>query len=150
MTKLTHCKNIVEKNKIPVITIDDKRKIVDKVKILSKDVHMEIYYFLKKNNSSYTLNRNGVFFNLNNINDEFLHNLSDMVNFYNKNEKKLKKSYLERYCNKNENSENSNPGDSGSGDSSSRDSSSEDSSSEDSSSEDLDEILDKGSILEDT
>jgi hypothetical protein len=89
------CKN-KKKSKLVCITTDDKRKIVDKVKMLSKDVHMEIFYFLHKINN-YTLNGNGVFFNLNNLNDETLYTLKKMVIFYNKNEKKLKENYLDRY-----------------------------------------------------
>jgi len=96
-------KNILNK-KIPKITINEKRKIIDKVKILSKDVHMEIFYFLKKKmNEEYTINQNGVFINLNHIDNDTLYSLREMVNFYIKNEKKLKESYLERYCNKNHN-----------------------------------------------
>lgn len=99
-------KNILNK-KIPKITINEKRKIIDKVKILSKDVHMEIFYFLKKKMSDeYTINQNGVFINLNHIDNDTLYSLREMVNFYIKNEKKLKESYLERYCNKNHNIEN--------------------------------------------
>jgi hypothetical protein len=89
--------NNKKKSKSACITPDDKRKIVDKVKMLSKDVHIEIFYFLHKINGNYTLNGNGVFFNLNNLDDETLYTLKKMVNFYNKNEKKLKENYLDRY-----------------------------------------------------
>ena len=93
----------VDKNPKTKISIDGRRKIVDKVNTLSKDVHMEIFYFLKnKMNDGYTLNQNGVFINLNNLDNETLHELKKMVTFYHKNEKKLKKSYLERYCSKEE------------------------------------------------
>lgn len=89
------------------ITISDKKKMVEKVKNLSKDVHMEIYYFLKnKTNKDYTINQNGVFINLNNIDDNILCELKEMIDFYNKNEKKLKESYMKRYCNKNNIDEN--------------------------------------------
>lgn len=95
-----------EKKKIPKITINERRKIVDKVKQMSKDVHMEIFYFLKKRISEdFTLNQNGVFINLNNISNTTLFELQEMVNFYNRNEKKLKESYLERYCKNKKNKE---------------------------------------------
>lgn len=106
MARLMFCNvdNDIKKSvdkKIPKITINERRKIVDKVKTLSKDVHMEIFYFLKRRiNEDYTTNQNGVFINLNNIDNNTLYELRKMVNFYNKNEKKLKESYLERYCNK--------------------------------------------------
>ena len=81
-------------------SISDKRKLVDKVNLLPKEVHMEIFYFLcKKIVDNYTINGNGVFINLNSIDKDTLHNLKKMVQFYNKNEKKLKTSYLKRYNN---------------------------------------------------
>ena len=99
-------KGSISTKKNPNITINEKRKIVDKVKKLSKDVHMEIFYFLKKKiNEEYTINQNGVFINLNTIDNDTLFSLREMVNFYNKNEKNLKESYLERYCNKNSKNE---------------------------------------------
>ena len=108
MARLMFCNvenNKIKKSvdkKIPKISINERRKIVDKVKTLSKDVHMEIFYFLKRKiNEDYTINQNGVFINLNNIDNNILYELREMVNFYYKNEKKLKESYIERYCNKN-------------------------------------------------
>jgi len=101
-------KNISNSNnkKIPKITITARRKIVDKVKKMSKDVHMEIFYFLKKKLcNDFTLNQNGVFINLNTLDNNTLYELREMVNFYSSNEKKLKESYLERYCNKNSENE---------------------------------------------
>lgn len=96
------------KKKISKITINERRKIVDKVKTLSKDVHMEIFYFLKKKmNEEYTINQNGIFINLNNIDNDTLYSLREMVNFYSKNEKNLKESYIERYCKNNFNEEDS-------------------------------------------
>ena len=109
MARLVFCDDVNKKinglkpKKIPIIRIDGRRKIVDKVKTLSKDAHMEIFYFLKKKiNEEYTLNQNGVFVNLNNVDNDTLYVLKKMVDFYSKNEKKLKESYLQRYCNKKE------------------------------------------------
>ena len=96
---------MVKKSKPVCITTCDKRKIVEKVKMLSKDVHMEIFYYLHKINSNYTLNGNGVFFNLNNLDDKTLCELKKMVIFYNKNERILKENYLDRYT-KNDMSDN--------------------------------------------
>ena len=104
MAQLIFCNDItkelkkVSNNK--KFSIADKRKLVDKVNLLSKEVHMEIFYFLYKIIvDNYTLNGNGVFINLNNIDNNTLHKLKKMVQFYNKNEKKLKTSYLKRYSN---------------------------------------------------
>ena len=82
------------KKKKEGFTIDDKRKIVDNVKLLSKDAHMEIFYFLQKHTDLYTINANGVFYNLNNFDDKMLYGLEKMIKFYHKNEKKLKESYI--------------------------------------------------------
>lgn len=105
MARLIFCEDInkvlkeVSKND-KQFSISDKRKLVDKVNLLPKEVHMEIFYFLyKKIVDNYTINGNGVFINLNSIDKDTLHNLKKMVQFYNKNEKKLKKSYLKRYNN---------------------------------------------------
>jgi nucleosome binding factor SPN SPT16 subunit len=105
MARLIFCDDInkvlkeVSKND-QQFSISDKRKLVDKVNLLPKEVHMEIFYFLyKKIVDNYTINGNGVFINLNSIDKDTLHNLKKMVQFYNKNEKKLKTSYLKRYHN---------------------------------------------------
>ena len=76
---------------------DDKRKMAETVKSLSKDVHLEIFHFLKNNNENYTMNNNGVFFNLNDIKDDVLELLSKKIKFYDDNEKTLKTKYLERF-----------------------------------------------------
>ena len=82
----------VKKNKksnLDGLLTEDKRRIVEEVKILSKDAHMEIFYLLHKMNNKYTLNSNGVFFNLNNLDDKTLEELKKIVIFLNKNEKNL-------------------------------------------------------------
>lgn len=69
------------------MNIEEKRKIVDKIKKMSKEVHLEIYYFLINNtDNSYTKNQNGVFINLNNLDDQVLLKLQEMTDFYDKNE----------------------------------------------------------------
>ena len=80
-----------------IVTVTDKRKIVEKVNTLSSDVHLELFYYLFKTNNKYTINSNGVFFNLNTLNDKVLYELDRMVHFCYKNEKKLNKNYMNRY-----------------------------------------------------
>lgn len=89
--------NDKEEKSIENLTIDDKRKMVEIVKNMSKDVHLEIFYLIKKKNYDYSLNINGIFINLNDIDNETLLELKNMIIFYNKNEIKLKKKFLERY-----------------------------------------------------
>jgi len=82
------------------LTIYNKRKIVEKVMNFSKEVHMEIFYFLKdRMNDKYTINQNGVFINLNHLDNDTLQELKKRVDFYYKNEKKLNETYHKRYCN---------------------------------------------------
>lgn len=93
-------KNKIKEKKITKISLSEKKKLVEKVKTFSKVVHMEIFYFLKKRTKEeFTINQNGVFINLNNIDNETLFYLREMVNFYKKNEKTLQDSYLKRYHN---------------------------------------------------
>ena len=81
------------------LSIYNKRKIVEKINNFSKEVHMEIFYFLKeKMKYNYTINQNGVFINLNDLDNKTLNELNKRVEFYNKNEKKLNETYHNRYC----------------------------------------------------
>ena len=77
-----------------------KKKILEKVKKFSKEVHLEIFYFLKdKIKNNYTINQNGVFINLNDLDDKIVNELNKKVQFYDKNYKNLCQSYHNRYCN---------------------------------------------------
>lgn len=80
-----------------IISIDNKYKMVDDLKKLSKEVHLELFSFFKKNNVKYTLNKNGVFININEVDNSILLELEDKISFYVKNEQKLNDSYLERF-----------------------------------------------------
>jgi hypothetical protein len=80
-----------------MINNNDKRKIANKVKSFTKEVHLEIFSFLESNNYSYTINNNGVFFNINNLNKQDLIKLKEMVDFYETNEENLKEAYINRF-----------------------------------------------------
>lgn len=49
---------------------DDRKKIFDIIKILSKPEFEEIYRIIRKTKESYTENSNGIFFDLNTVSDE--------------------------------------------------------------------------------
>ena len=77
----------------------NKRRLTEKVKNFSKEVHLEIFYFLRKKiKNNYTINQNGVFINLNDLDKDTFDELQKRVDFYDKNNKKLNESYHNRYC----------------------------------------------------
>ena len=77
----------------------NKRRLAEKVKNFSKEVHLEIFYFLRnKIKNNYTINQNGVFINLNDLDKDTFDELKNKVDFYDKNNKKLNESYHNRYC----------------------------------------------------
>lgn len=76
---------------------NDRRKMLsEKAESLSKDAHLEIFYYLKNKKVQYTLNANGVFIDINSIDDKTFVILEKKINFFCENEKKLKRSYDER------------------------------------------------------
>ena len=79
------------------ISVDHKYKMVDDLKKLSKEVHLELFSFFKDNNINYTSNKNGVFININDIENDIMIKLQDKIKFYVNNEEKLNNSYLERF-----------------------------------------------------
>ena len=79
------------------IDIEEKYKMVNDLKLLSKEVHLELFSFFKDNKINFTLNKNGVFININDICNDILVELREKIKFYVKNEEKLNDSYLERF-----------------------------------------------------
>jgi hypothetical protein len=49
---------------------DERKKVFDTIKILSKPEFEEIYRIIRKTRESYTENSNGIFFDLSTISDE--------------------------------------------------------------------------------
>lgn len=71
-----------------------KKELFEKINILSKTEHEEIYKILKKNedidnNISFSKNKNGVFFNLSDINDNIYELLNSFVSYCINNKKNL-------------------------------------------------------------
>jgi len=78
--------------------VNTKKKMINNINKLPNYVHLEIYNFLftkdKIDNYSYTLNNNGFFYNINQLDNKTLLELNTLVNFYISNEKILEKRYI--------------------------------------------------------
>jgi len=70
-------------------SIVEKREIVNKIKMLSKIEHIEIFKIFKKNNIKYTENSNGIFINFMNIADSVITLLDKFIKFCYKNKDSL-------------------------------------------------------------
>lgn len=79
------------------VSLDQRKNVAEKVKSLSKDAHLEIFFLLKDSGTRYTSNHNGIFFNINSISDKMFNRLERLVDFCYENEKKLVESYNERF-----------------------------------------------------
>ena len=55
--------------------------IIDKCKTLKEDEHIEIFKIMKKNNTQYTQNNNGIFINLNKIPHNLLEKIHTFVTY---------------------------------------------------------------------
>lgn len=60
---------------------NEKKIIINKIKMLSKIEHVEIFKMLKNNNIKYTENSNGIFINFININNKVIVLLDNFINF---------------------------------------------------------------------
>lgn len=70
-------------------SIVEKKEIVNKIKMLSKIEHIEIFKIFKKNNIKYTENSNGIFINFMNIDDSVITSLDKFIKFCYKNKDSL-------------------------------------------------------------
>lgn len=68
-----------------------KKKLINDIKNLSKNEHIQIFHIIKNANIKYTENNNGIFINLNNINDEILYKLIDFIKYTKFNNNELEK-----------------------------------------------------------
>lgn len=63
-------------------TLTDKKGIMTRISNLKNKKHyIEIYKIIKENNVSYTQNTNGIFINLNNIDDGILDKIVKYLNY---------------------------------------------------------------------
>ena len=59
---------------------DIKKKIVDKIKkINDKKIYKKIFKIIIKNDISYTINNNGIFFNINKLSDEHISLINNLI-----------------------------------------------------------------------
>ena len=70
-------------------SIVEKKELVNKINMLSKIEHIEIFKIFKKNNIKYTENSNGIFINFMNIADSVITLLDKFIKFCYKNKDSL-------------------------------------------------------------
>ena len=75
------------------LSIEEKYKIVNDIDKLSKEAHLEIFFYLKKNNIIYSSNKNGIFINMKDIKKDTLLELQKKVKFYKDNQKILENRF---------------------------------------------------------
>lgn len=73
-----------------VITVEEKKKLIEYVGELNKDACIEIFKIVQNYTNKYTKNNNGIFINLNNLDNNCLCEIKKFVDFCRDNEKKLK------------------------------------------------------------
>ena len=69
-----------------------KKKLIETCKTLDKLEYLEIFNIIRQNNCQYSENKNGIFINLSNIQEEILDKIFLMLSFI-----KLKKEDLNKY-----------------------------------------------------
>ena len=67
----------------------DKYKLKDDLSKLNSEQYIEVYRLLQENNISYNSNKNGIFFNLGNLNNSMINKLKDYVIFCRDNKQML-------------------------------------------------------------
>jgi len=60
---------------------EDRKKVFDTIKILSKPEHEEIYRIIRKTRDTYTENSNGIFFDLNTISDDAFSQIKSYLDY---------------------------------------------------------------------
>tara|TARA_Y100000992_G_scaffold293349_1_gene251857 strand:- start:640 stop:843 length:204 start_codon:yes stop_codon:yes gene_type:complete len=59
---------------------NDKKILVNNIKNLNKkDLYKQIFILLLENNIKYTNNKNGIFFNINNLNDSLIKKINEII-----------------------------------------------------------------------
>jgi hypothetical protein len=79
------------------ISIQKKKQLLDLVKNLSSLEYKEIFNIIQENNCQYSGNNNGIFINLQNVNDDIINKIFNFIEFIKKKKKELheKDSILE-------------------------------------------------------
>ena len=76
--------------------IKEKKQLVKDISNLNKIEHIEIFKIFKKDNIKYTENSNGIFINLNKVDNKTLLKVRNFLKFYNNNNKKLNDYTIKR------------------------------------------------------
>ena len=61
------------------VTYDQRKKLAEELKVLSKDQYEEVYRIIKRTGAPYSENSNGIFFDLNVIADDIVLQLADFI-----------------------------------------------------------------------
>jgi len=70
-------------NDIREYTHEDKKDILKRItNIKNKKCYIKIFKLIHNDKLSYTKNENGIFFNLNNLSNEKLHQINKIVQYY--------------------------------------------------------------------
>ena len=67
----------------------DQYKLKDELSKLNNEQYIEVYRLLQENNINYNNNKNGIFFDLGNLNDDMLNKLYEYTIFCKDNKKML-------------------------------------------------------------
>jgi hypothetical protein len=84
-----------------VFTYNTKKNLVNKISKLSKNEHIELFRIIYNNNAKHTINNNGVFINMNTLDDDILVKIDQFINFCINNTELLNKQ--ENYINNEKN-----------------------------------------------
>ena len=68
-----------------MVEIQYLKDLQKKIALLSENEQGELYKLIKKNNCKYTLNNNGVFIILNNLEDSVLKQIENLIDYSRKN-----------------------------------------------------------------
>ena len=64
----------------------NRKQLLSRIEqIKSKNIYLQIFEIIHKDKADYTINDNGIFFNLNKLNNEILIKIEDVLNNYDKN-----------------------------------------------------------------
>ena len=75
------------------LSIKKQNYIKSRIQVLNENQHNEIFNIIKDNEDSYTVNKNGVFFNLKNLGDQKLDEIYKFIEYIDIMNKTLKKRY---------------------------------------------------------
>lgn len=63
-----------------VYTYDDRKKLLDDLKLLVKSEYEEVFRIIKRANVNYSENSNGIFFDITQLSDDIIEKLTTYIN----------------------------------------------------------------------